>query len=89
MSTGNVLGISLIYCICGDIDDESTSKVDGTNGIDTLMDDVISDDDIDGKSKARNIYEVKTCYVENINIWLQTNIVGLGTNATVYYDFRL
>ena len=41
--TNNLLGISLIYCISDDIDG-STSKF-GTNGIDTLMNDVIGDDD--------------------------------------------
>ena len=56
MLTNNLLGIPLIYCICGDTDDGSTSKFGGTNGIhvDTLMNYVISDDDIDGKSKATN-----------------------------------
>ena len=55
LSTDNLLDMPLIYCICGDIDDKSTSKFDGINSIDTLMDDVISDG-ADGKSKARNIY---------------------------------
>ena len=83
--TDNLLGIPLIYYMCGDIDDESTSKFDGTNGIDTLMDDVISGDGADGKSKARNIciYEANTQYIKNINIWPQTNVVGLGANTTV------
>ena len=54
--TNNLLGIPLIYCICGDTDDGSTSKFGGTNDVhvDILMNDVIGDDGTDGKSKAIN-----------------------------------
>ena len=58
MWTDNLLGIPLIYCICGDIDD------------DTLIDDVIGDDGTDGKSQARKMYEANTHYV---GYYLATN----------------
>ena len=67
--TNNLLGIPLIYCICGDIDDGSTSKFGGTNGVhvDTLMNYVINGD---GKSKATNYSQCS-----KLQIVLNTEII--------------
>ena len=79
--TDNLLGIPLIYCICGDVDDESTSIFGGAHGIDTLIDDVIGDDGTDGKSKTRNIYAANIHYRDYYRP--QTIVAGLGADATV------